>query len=214
MARSPRGVEARKQFDAQSRVLRFQSLSGAAADGAGSDRRRDLSVGDRSGQVGDRQDVPRRHERILSRRRLRSRHHRLEHQGARRSGLDRASASIPFPTHMEGRTCRMEKVVVSSAAGQVVKFHTHSGLGGIADTLGKVEGRSRKESGGRPDHHHARRGPRRRQRAVVHSLSEPRYRRRRARGAARRAVRQVSIRRDGHRTQRRGTEANRPAEVS
>jgi FkbM family methyltransferase len=43
----------------------------------------------------------------------------------------------PFPTHMEGRTCRMEQVVVSSAAGQVVKFHTHSGLGGIADTLGK-----------------------------------------------------------------------------
>jgi FkbM family methyltransferase len=43
----------------------------------------------------------------------------------------------PFPTHMEGRTCRMEKVVVSSVAGQVVKFHTHSGLGGIADTLGK-----------------------------------------------------------------------------
>ncbi len=27
--------------------------------------------------------------------------------------------------------------MVSSAAGQVVKFHTHSGLGGIADTLGK-----------------------------------------------------------------------------
>ena len=43
----------------------------------------------------------------------------------------------PFPTHMEGRTCRMEKVVVSRAAGQVVKFHTHAGLGGIADTLGK-----------------------------------------------------------------------------
>ena len=43
----------------------------------------------------------------------------------------------PFPVHMEGRTCRMEKEVVSSAAGQVVKFHTHSGLGGIADTLGK-----------------------------------------------------------------------------
>ena len=43
----------------------------------------------------------------------------------------------PFPTHMEGRTCRMEKVVVSSSAGQVVKFHTHAGLGGIADTLGK-----------------------------------------------------------------------------
>lgn len=43
----------------------------------------------------------------------------------------------PFPVHMEGRTCRMEKAVVSSTAGQVVKFHTHSGLGGIADTLGK-----------------------------------------------------------------------------
>jgi len=43
----------------------------------------------------------------------------------------------PFPTHMDDRTCRMEKVVVSSAAGQMVKFHTHSGLGGIADTLGK-----------------------------------------------------------------------------
>lgn len=43
----------------------------------------------------------------------------------------------PFPTGMEGRTCRMEKVVVSSAAGQTVKFHTHAGLGGIADTLGK-----------------------------------------------------------------------------
>jgi FkbM family methyltransferase len=43
----------------------------------------------------------------------------------------------PFPTHMEGRTCVMETAVVSSAAGQIVKFHTHSGLGGIADTLGK-----------------------------------------------------------------------------
>ena len=43
----------------------------------------------------------------------------------------------PFPTHMDGRTCRVEKVVVSSAAGQIVKFHTHAGLGGIADTLGK-----------------------------------------------------------------------------
>jgi hypothetical protein len=43
----------------------------------------------------------------------------------------------PFPTAMEGRTCRMEKVVVSSAAGQVVKFRAHAGLGGIEDTLGK-----------------------------------------------------------------------------
>jgi FkbM family methyltransferase len=43
----------------------------------------------------------------------------------------------PFPTHMDDRTCIMEKAVVSSAAGQLVKFHTHAGLGGIADTLGK-----------------------------------------------------------------------------
>jgi FkbM family methyltransferase len=43
----------------------------------------------------------------------------------------------PFPTHMDGRTCEMVKEVVSSASGQTVKFHTHSGLGGIADTLGK-----------------------------------------------------------------------------
>ena len=55
----------------------------------------------------------------------------------------------PFPTHMEGRTCRMEKVVVSSAAGQVVKFHTHAGLGGIADTLGKWKEEAAKESGRR-----------------------------------------------------------------
>lgn len=43
----------------------------------------------------------------------------------------------PFPTHMDDRRCRMEKVVVSSVAGQQVKFHAHEGLGGIADTLGK-----------------------------------------------------------------------------
>ena len=43
----------------------------------------------------------------------------------------------PFPTYMEGRTCQMFKEVVSSTAGQVVKFHTHAGLGGIADSLGK-----------------------------------------------------------------------------
>jgi hypothetical protein len=43
----------------------------------------------------------------------------------------------PFPSHMEDRTCRMEKAVVSSTAGQVVRFHTDAGLGGIADTLGK-----------------------------------------------------------------------------
>jgi FkbM family methyltransferase len=43
----------------------------------------------------------------------------------------------PFPTHMEGRTCQVFKEVVSSEPGQRVKFHTHAGLGGIADTLGK-----------------------------------------------------------------------------
>jgi FkbM family methyltransferase len=43
----------------------------------------------------------------------------------------------PFPVAMEGRTCQMVKEVVSDAAGKVVQFHTHDGLGGIADTLGK-----------------------------------------------------------------------------
>lgn len=43
----------------------------------------------------------------------------------------------PFPTHMEGRTCTMVRQVVSDAPGKVVRFHTHEGLGGIADTLGK-----------------------------------------------------------------------------
>jgi FkbM family methyltransferase len=43
----------------------------------------------------------------------------------------------PFPIHMDGRTCLMIKEVVSSESGKTVKFHTHSGLGGIADTLGK-----------------------------------------------------------------------------
>jgi FkbM family methyltransferase len=43
----------------------------------------------------------------------------------------------PFPVHMEGRTCRMVTEVVSSEPGKTVDFHTHAGLGGIADTLGK-----------------------------------------------------------------------------
>ena len=43
----------------------------------------------------------------------------------------------PFPTHMEGRTCRMVQTVVTSVPGEVVRFHTHEGLGGIADSLGK-----------------------------------------------------------------------------
>jgi len=43
----------------------------------------------------------------------------------------------PFPTAMEGRTCQMIKEVVGNQAGKKVLFHTHDGLGGIADTLGK-----------------------------------------------------------------------------
>lgn len=43
----------------------------------------------------------------------------------------------PFPTAMAGRTCRMVTEVVSNEAGKKVLFHTHDGLGGIADTLGK-----------------------------------------------------------------------------
>ena len=43
----------------------------------------------------------------------------------------------PFPTAMEGRSCQMVKEVVSNESGKVVKFHTHDGLGGIADSLGK-----------------------------------------------------------------------------
>ena len=50
----------------------------------------------------------------------------------------------PFPVHMEGRTCAMAKEVVSSTSGQTVKFHTHSGLGGIADTLGKWKDEAQK----------------------------------------------------------------------
>ncbi|MBY0496601.1 MAG: FkbM family methyltransferase [Cyanobacteria bacterium] len=50
----------------------------------------------------------------------------------------------PFPTYMEGRTCRMEKVVVSSSAGQVVNFRTHMALGGIEDTLGKWKAEAEK----------------------------------------------------------------------
>ena len=50
----------------------------------------------------------------------------------------------PFPTYMEGRTCQMFKDVVAATAGQTVKFHTHSGLGGIADTLGKWKDEAQK----------------------------------------------------------------------
>lgn len=50
----------------------------------------------------------------------------------------------PFPVHMEGRTCAMVKEVVSSEAGKEVDFHTHSGLGGIADSLGKWKAEAQK----------------------------------------------------------------------
>ena len=43
----------------------------------------------------------------------------------------------PFPTAMEGRSCQMVKEVVSNEAGKTVLLHTHEGLGGIVDTLGK-----------------------------------------------------------------------------
>jgi hypothetical protein len=35
----------------------------------------------------------------------------------------------PFPTHMEGRTCKMLKEVVSSETGQHVTFHPAGALG-------------------------------------------------------------------------------------
>jgi FkbM family methyltransferase len=50
----------------------------------------------------------------------------------------------PFPVHMEGRTCRMVTEVVSSESGKVVDFHTHAGLGGIADSLGKWKAEAQK----------------------------------------------------------------------
>jgi FkbM family methyltransferase len=43
----------------------------------------------------------------------------------------------PFPTNMEGRTCRMFKEVVSSVAGQEVTFVQAGAIGGIRDHLGR-----------------------------------------------------------------------------
>ena len=43
----------------------------------------------------------------------------------------------PFPTFMEGRTCKMEKEVVGSVSGKTVTFYRHEGLGGVGETLGK-----------------------------------------------------------------------------
>lgn len=41
----------------------------------------------------------------------------------------------PFPTNMQGRTCRMFKEVVYGHAGKRVLFHTAGEIGGVADTL-------------------------------------------------------------------------------
>jgi FkbM family methyltransferase len=142
-ARSPRGIEARKQFDVNRACCDFslwQTLRLTAREAIGgvtypSEIGQDkwvigkmfpgvtdgffLDVGSGHGTIGSNTKA-------------------LEELGWTGICVD------PFPTYMEGRTCRMEKVVVSSAAGQVVKFHTHSGLGGIADTLGKWKAEAEK----------------------------------------------------------------------
>lgn len=43
----------------------------------------------------------------------------------------------PFPIYMEGRTCKMEREVVGSVSGKKVTFFVHEGLGGVGETLGK-----------------------------------------------------------------------------
>lgn len=143
MANSPRGIEARKQFDTNRACCDFnliQALRLTAREAIGgvtypSEIGQDkwvigkmfpgvtngffLDVGSGHGTIGSNTKA-------------------LEQLGWTGICVD------PFPTHMEGRTCRMEKVVVSSVSGQVVKFHTHSGLGGIADTLGKWKSEAEK----------------------------------------------------------------------
>ena len=143
MARSPRGLEARKQFALNRECCDFnlaQALRMTAREAIGgvtypSEIGQDkwvigrmfpgvtngffLDVGSGHGTIGSNTKA-------------------LEELGWTGICVD------PFPTHMEGRTCRMKTVVVSSTAGQVVKFHTHSGLGGIADTLGKWKAEAEK----------------------------------------------------------------------
>jgi FkbM family methyltransferase len=142
-ARSPRGVEARKQFEVNRACCDFnllQALRLTAREAIGgvtypSEIGQDkwvigrmfpgvtdgffLDVGSGHGTIGSNTKA-------------------LEELGWTGICVD------PFPTYMDGRTCRMEKVVVSDTAGQVVKFHTHSGLGGIADTLGKWKAEAEK----------------------------------------------------------------------
>ena len=135
-ARSPRGLEARKQYDVNRTCCDLsilQALSTTFGESVSGDRYFSeigqdkwvivkmfpgvtngffLDVGSGHGTIGSNTKA-------------------LEDRGWTGICVD------PFPTAMEGRTCRTEKVVVSSTAGQTVKFHTHAGLGGIADTLGK-----------------------------------------------------------------------------
>lgn len=137
MARSPRGVEVQQQFDAnraccdlsffEAVSLTFKEAVGSAptfTSEIGQDKWVAVKMfpGVTSGYF---LDVGSGHGTIGSNTKV------LEELGWNGICVD------PFPTHMEGRTCAMEKAVVSSVPGQVVKFHTHSGLGGIADTLGK-----------------------------------------------------------------------------
>ena len=137
MARSPRAIEIRKQYDTNRAccdlsMLQSLSLTWQEAIGGGpsypSEIGQDkwvlvkmfpgvtdgyfLDVGSGHGTIGSNTKA-------------------LEERGWAGICVD------PFPIHMEGRTCRMEKEVVSSSAGQRVTFFTHAGLGGIGDMLGK-----------------------------------------------------------------------------
>lgn len=144
MARSPRAIEIRKQLDTNRACcdLSFvQALSLTAREALGSAPTFPSEIGQDKWVVekmfpgvsnGFFVDVGSGHGTIGSNTKV------LEELGWTGICVD------PFPTHMEGRTCRMEKEVVSSVAGQVVKFHTHSGLGGIAGTLGKWKGEAEK----------------------------------------------------------------------
>jgi FkbM family methyltransferase len=137
MARSPRAVEIREQYDVnrvccdlsllQSLRLTFDEAVGAAPSypsEIGQDKWVSVRMfpGVRNGFF---LDVGSGHGTIGSNTKA------LETIGWRGICVD------PFPVHMEGRTCEMVTEVVSSTAGQTVKFHTHAGLGGIADTLGR-----------------------------------------------------------------------------
>ena len=215
MARSPRGVEIRRQFDDQSRVLRLlDRCRPCALTAREAHRRRHLPVRDRPGQVGHRRRCSRASPTASFSTSARATAPSARTPRRSKSWAGPASASIRFPRTWRAAPAGWKRSVVSSSAGQVVKFHTHAGLGGIADTLGKWKDEAEKSPAVELTTVTLGEVLDARQCAAVHPLPEPRHRRRRARGAARRAVRQVSIRRDGHRTQRRGTEADRPAEVS